>query len=220
MPLIGEFLKLPFIYLAFKRKERKEKKIVEERFYFDETFAKCDRELLSSESPYRVSKCFLKEKGCQDIHVYGETPLTVLERICREGNLSAGDTYLELGSGRGRGVFFVAHQFGCRAIGVEWIPQFVDKALAIKKKHGIESVDFILDDMCAGKLYNATFIYLYGTCLDEFSLFRLTKTLELLSSKIKIATVSYPLQGRFVVKSRLSVCYPWGETEVFIQEIP
>ena len=53
-------------------------------------------------------------------HPYEPTPYCVLERLAASGLIGRGDTLLDYGCGKGRVDFFLAHQTGARAIGIEY----------------------------------------------------------------------------------------------------
>lgn len=52
--------------------------------------------------------------------------------------LSAGDTYLELGCGHGRGLVIAAREFGAVATGVEYLPDAIARAHARARSAGVE----------------------------------------------------------------------------------
>jgi SAM-dependent methyltransferase len=153
--------------------------------------------------------------------VYGETPLTSLFHIAKESGLNANDHVIELGCGRGRGVFFLSHWFDCTAEGIEWIPEFVATANQVADCLNNPKVHFICQDMLEADLANATIIYLCGTCLDDLTIRKLVKSLERLARGTKIITVSFPITdytpaGSFVPIKQFNVKFPWGETEIFL----
>ena len=85
-------------------------------------------------NPYRMCRKFLEKRGADEIHAYGETPLITLEKIVASFAIHPEDKWLELGSGRGRGCFWISEFWGCRARGIEWIPTFVSRASWIAAK--------------------------------------------------------------------------------------
>jgi SAM-dependent methyltransferase len=212
------------LFLSFLVKWRfwKEEKAVRRLFYTNPAFQKCDLELLQnyrSQSPFEISKNFLQKRGDKNIYAYGETPLTVYEEIGKRCTLQATDHFIDLGAGRGRGVFFCAHRFGCNATGIEWIPEFV----ALAKKIDAPRVQFYCQDFFQADLQKATVIYLYGTCLEDDAILQLIKTFQKLPSGVKLVTVSFSLAeydqtDHFLQKSQFTARFPWGKGEIFIQE--
>ena len=53
------------------------------------------------DSPFQVSKRFLRKRKSDDLYLYGETPLTVLDRISGKAEINPGDHVFELGAGSG-----------------------------------------------------------------------------------------------------------------------
>ena len=111
---------------------------------------------------------------------------------------------MELGSGRGKGCFWMAH-FVKRSIGVEWIPSFVYLGRLICWLFRIRNVQFRKEDLQTTDLKEATVVYLYGMWPKRDW-----------PKQIKVITTSEPLEGFEVVKS-FSVWYPWGATKAFLQ---
>lgn len=222
MKSIGEkFFLLYLIFITSFKKLIEELK-VKRRYYLDEKFKQVDRALLSyysNNNPYQISKRFLVQKGESQVHAYGETPLTSLEEIGIECEFTASDRVVELGCGIGRGVFFLAHRFGCSVLGIEWIPEFVENATRIARSY--ENVFFSCEDMLQCDLQGANVVYLYGTCLDDISIKALIANFKTLPKGTKIITVSYPLteyeMEEFKVLKEFTVAYPWGKAKVFLQ---
>ena len=199
---------------------------VKKRYYSDAQFSRLDRSLLKTyifKNPYQVSKRYLRCKQEKDIHTYGETPLSTYENIAKEVEIHPEDSFLELGSGRGRGMFFLHHFFKAEVIGVERIPLFVRLAKHITQKHKLKKVSFICSDITLMKLPKASIVYLYGTCLKEEEIQSLVSKLKAFPKGTRVITISYPLtdydeQG-FHVKKSFPVVFPWGETDAYLQTV-
>lgn len=157
-------------------------------------------------NPYRTCRKFLQKRGEKNIHAYGETPYTTYERIASECGLGPQDTWVEMGAGRGKGCFWMAHFVGCRVIGIEWIPQFVWIAKGLKRLFRVDHLHFALQDMEKADLSQATILYLYGH----------TPPLNI-PPGVKVLTISEPLENLPVLKS-FWVRYPWGRTRAFLQK--
>lgn len=217
-----ESFQLIGLFFLVKWRQFQEERRIRKLYYSNDSFRTCDllfHKAYLFHNPYQISKNFLMQKGEKDLHVYGETPITSLFQIAKKCGLKTDDYFLELGSGRGRGIFFLSQIFGCKAKGIEWIPEFVDKAESIAKQAEIDNAYFSCEDMLEVNLSESTVIYLYGTCLDEFSICKLVKNLEKAHSSIKIITVSYPLttySDLFKIVDQFTVPYPWGDAEVYI----
>jgi hypothetical protein len=174
-------------------------------------------------NPFQICKKHLIQRGEDEVHAYGETPLPVLAKIAEECGLKRSDVLMELGCGRGRGVFFLSHLTGCRVIGVDWVPFFIRKANEVLGS-GVPHlpISFYCEEMEKTDLFQATFIYLYGTCLSDQAIFELIDRFKKLSPSTKIITVSYPLaeySPHFATLKQFSVVFPWGESEVYINSL-
>lgn len=64
------------------------------------------------------------------IYPYEATTYTVLDRLIESGLIQGSDCLLDYGCGKGRVPLYVAHQTGCRAIGIEYVDVFYKKALS------------------------------------------------------------------------------------------
>ena len=222
--LFFEYAKLFFLNLIVQKRNLVEFIKVIYRYYPKISFMKIDLTLLLSylfNSPYKISKKFLIEREENDIYAYGETPLTALDKISKYARLTDRDVVMELGCGRGRTCFWLRSFIGCKVIGVDYIGSFIEKANKIKSDFGLDGIDFVCEDMFNTDLSKATVIYLYGTCMDDDSIEKLTKKIEKLPSGTKIITVSYPLTD-YTQKQYLELMnvFPveltWGTADVYI----
>ncbi len=172
-------------------------------------------------NPYKVSKKFLIKKNNAEIHCYGETPLTTLELIAKNCNLNSSDTLIELGSGRGRAAFWLAHFIKCRIIAVEWIGTFFKIAKIISKIFKKRNVSFVQDDILEVSLQEATVIYLYGTMLQDEDILKLAQKFKTVKD-LKIITISYPLKdydSSFNTLKSFEVSFPWGKTFCYLNKL-
>lgn len=159
-------------------------------------------------NPYRTCRKFLQRKQAQNIHAYGETPLATYQRIVEQCGITSQDTWMEMGAGRGKGCFWLAHFIQCKVIGIEWVPQFATIANVLKALFKMDKVSFHQIDMEKADLSKASVIYLYGTW----------PKLQI-SQGTKVITISEPLEG-FTVLKTFWVRYPWGRTAAYLQTVP
>lgn len=148
--------------------------------------------------------------------LYGETPLPVFAQIAEKCRIQPCDVVFEVGCGRGRGAMFLSQIYGCKVIGIDRVPIFINKA------NEILPAAFLCEDMFAADYSEATVIYLYGTCLADEQVLSLVARFERLGPGTKIITVSYPLTDyspRFRVMEQFTGQFPWGGGEIFIQEL-
>ncbi len=163
-------------------------------------------------NPYRMCR----KRG----DVYGETPCESLHRIATFCSLSASDCWLELGSGRGKGAFWVSHFIGCRTIGIEKVRLFswIGKAIAALLR--VKNLSFLCDDMANSPFSKASVVYLYSTCMDDAALRSLTEKMKALPAHAKVITISAPLPASqlFRVSGSFPISFLWGDTEAYVNE--
>jgi SAM-dependent methyltransferase len=197
------------------------------RFYPNKLFRQWDLSLLTSYlfvSPFTISKAYLLAKGADDPYLYGETPLTTLSLIAQKCHLNPEDVVYELGCGRGRTCFWLAAFVKCRAVGIEQVPTFVEKANEVKGKYNIKNVRFLEGNYLDYNYKDATVIYLYGTCLEDPTIKLLIKKFARLPRGTKIITVSYPLTDYldfgqfdlFDLNESFQASFTWGMADLYL----
>ncbi|OGN55391.1 MAG: hypothetical protein A3D96_03850 [Chlamydiae bacterium RIFCSPHIGHO2_12_FULL_44_59] len=195
--------------LIFKKRLWKDRFATIQTYYKSPKFAFLDLTywvIYCFSNPYRVSRKFLQKRGEKEIYAYGETPYVTYHKMACEVGLKETDVWMEMGSGRGKGCFWVAHFMKCRVIGVEWIPQFVYLSKVIRTLFRMKKVSFRGEEIQTTSLEGVTVIYLYG----------LWPPLQL-SPKVKLITISEPIEGFRVVHS-FWVRFPWGRTRAYVQQ--
>lgn len=161
-------------------------------------------------NPYRVCR----KKG----DIYGETPPASLHRIASFCEISSSDTWLELGSGRGKGCFWIANFIGCRTIGIEKVSLFYRLSNAIRWCMQIDRLSFVKADIAEADFSSATCVYLYSTCMSEADLEVLAQKMKALPSGAKVVAVSAPLPEtpHLPVSGSFPLSFPWGDTEGYL----
>ncbi len=218
------FLQLLYLNLIVKLKNLFEYCKVIFLYYPKGSFLIADTLLLIQylfQSPFTISRHFLKSQGESDLFTFGETPLTSLDLIAKRSGLQANDVVFELGCGRGRTCFWLGSFIGCTVVGVDFVPGFIKKANRVKNFLAIKNVTFRLEDILETDLTGATAIYLYGICYSDDFIQTLTKRLNQLPKGTKVITVSYALEEfadtSFRVVTIFPVAFTWGIAEVYIQ---
>lgn len=162
-------------------------------------------------SPFRLAK-----------DIYGETPLTTLDKIAKECRLLSKDVVYDLGCGRGRALFWLRHFINCEVIGVDNQQIFIDRANAVKQRMQMNKMTFLSEDFTTLNFEKATVIYFYGTCYPDALIEKLIAKFRDLARGTKIISVSYPLtefttEPLFTLQKTFKGKYPWGTTEIFYQ---
>jgi len=170
-------------------------------------------------NPYRVSKKFLIKNKSQDIHMYGETPISIFGDLLKSSGLSKKDTFFELGCGRGRLCYFVSLFYECNVVGIEQIPTFIKILRFLKKIFRINNLKIINQNMFDVDYSTASFIYLYGTCLKDNEIFSLIDKFKNLKKNSKILTISTMLSvydESFKLLKKYKVNLPWGSAFAYL----
>lgn len=220
-----EFLQLLWLNLVVLKRNFVEYVKVVFKYYSNLSFAKVDTSILLMyffHNPFKISKRFLLQKGEKDVYAYGETPLTSLDLIAKECRIKKEDIVFELGAGRGRGCFWLNRFIGCQVVGIEYIPDFVERIERIKRKCPFPDVQFRNEDMLKSDFSGGTVFYLYGTSYEDDFILKLVEKFKKLPFGTKIITVSYPLkdytdQPIFEVMKRFPVRFTWGTADVYLQ---
>lgn len=194
------------------------------RYYRNLQFAKIDVTLLFSyfwTSPYYLSRKWAETSGYKASAIYGETPLMTMEKIAKEASITKQDVVYELGSGRGRCVFWLQAFIGCRVVGVECNPIFIENANAIKERFHLENTSFILEDVLKVDFKDVTVIYLYLITLSDSDIIALAKRLAALPNGTRIITISFSLteydeSSAFQLVKEFEVEFPWGKTDAYL----
>lgn len=195
-------------------------------YYGNSTFRRVDLALVFNylfDNPYSASRKFALLHGEENIHTYGETPLTTLETIVKRCDIHKDDLFFELGCGRGRSCFWLHSFVGCPVVGIEYNPHFAGIAQKIVTKFGLKEIDFRCEDLLTSDYSKATVVYLYGSCLDDNFLVNLVEKLKRLPAGAKVITVSYPLtdymyEPIFELVDSFDVPFTWGTATVYYQQ--
>jgi len=150
---------------------------------------------------------------------YGEIYYFTARNILKNINFSSEDLLIDLGSGRGKMVFFASIYYGARAIGLDIMPTFVKKSSLVASKLKLKKVEFLEQDFRNYDFSKSTVIYLAGTCLSDESISLLLKSLKSAPVGAKIISLSYPLRSDFLnVISKNKMSFSWGSSMVYVHE--
>jgi len=168
-------------------------------------------------NPYRICRKFLQKKGVKNIYSYGETPLTTLEKIVQSFDIQPTNKWLDLGSGRGRGCFWISEFWECQARGIEWVPVFISKASWIAKHVSSKRVVFQNSSLQEADFSWPDVVYLSGTCMSLEEIEALFIPMQSLSKGAKVITISEPLNhpSYKLIKS-IPVHFIWGRTQAYL----
>lgn len=220
----SEWIELFWLNLVVKKRNFVEFIKVCFNYYKNISFMKEDLTLLSKyifSSPFSISKKFLIKKGEENPYTYGETPLTTMDLISKKCEVKSSDTFYEVGCGRGRGCFWVKDFIKCNVIGIDYIPEFIERANNVVNCYKLKGIEFRLKDIREEDYSQASVIYIYGTCFDGPFIKKMIDRFTKLKSGTKIITVSYTLndftdKDLFAVMRRFTAPFTWGEADVYL----
>ena len=90
------------------------------------------------------------------------SPDNVTLEMLRVANVSPGDHVIDLGSGDGRIVILAAQRFGASGLGVEIVPDLVQRSIASARDAGVaDRVSFKVQDLFQTDLSSATVVTMY-----------------------------------------------------------
>lgn len=169
------------------------------------------------QNPYSICRSYLENRGLEDIHVYGETPLYAFEAACKKFQISKNQVFYELGSGRGKLCFWASSYFGFdRVVGIEENPIFFSKAEKLRALLCIDNMSFVCQDILRIDYEKADIIYLYSTSMSDNFLKQLLKAFQKLKPGAIVISVSEPLKSElFELQDKLLAQFPWGKTHLF-----
>jgi SAM-dependent methyltransferase len=121
---LAEACELLYLHFAVRAYEWLEQKRVRKQFYQDPLYKALDLALMKGPNPYRNKEAF----------PYGETPLCSLKKIADRFGLKSSDKVVDLGCGRGRGVFFLAQHYRCEVTGIDLVEPFIERARRFAKE--------------------------------------------------------------------------------------
>ena len=177
-------------------------------------------------SPYRINLRYIHKKKLDHSYIFGETPLTTLEQICRWSSIPQGKVIFDVGCGWGRSTFFL-HAFNRahRTVGIDIIPEYIERANTIRKAMKLDYMVFLEADIRIVDYRDADIVYMYGTCFpNEFIQDMVDVWEEDLNDGTMILTTSYSLttfskQERIQLIDQKTFDFLWGHCTVYIHRI-
>lgn len=175
-------------------------------------------------NPYRSLNAYMRAHGRKEVDTYGETPLSVFEKIAEAADVRPSDVFVDLGCGRGRGCFWLYYFRGCSVIGVDEVPEFIETARELQEALNIEGIRFERGDYKVSSLEGGS-CYLYdATVATSEEIEWMAKRFSGLKAGVRVVTVSVSLKGtessaRFEEVAAFQAQVAWGVAEVFVQRV-
>lgn len=165
-------------------------------------------------NPYRVCRRFFQKKGEREIHMYGETPLTLWAEIVKKAQVSRLDRLIDLGCGRGRLCLWTSFWIGCHVTGIDWVPSFISRGRLLSRLFRLSSLGFDCIGISQVSLKEVSVVFLYTYHPDEYKI-----DFKQLPKGARVITVSESLhQEDFITTGSVNGVFPWGKTTIFINK--
>lgn len=166
-------------------------------------------------NPFSICRRHFQKAGEQNIHLYGETPMTAWKAIAELAGISQTDRFVDLGCGRGRICFWTHLWFGCKTTGVDCVFPFIARARALASLFRMKpAVRFVQGKIAEADLSGATVVYLYTFHPDEELV-----DFQKLQSKARVITVSEPIaRDGFALLKSMQVPFPWGLSDIYVNQ--
>ena len=150
--------------------------------------------------------------------IYGEISYYGLSKILQKCELKSNATFLDIGSGKGKAVFFARLMFHLSSTGIEINARYICISQLLKQILFISKTSFKKESFTQYPLPNCSVYLIVGTTFDESDLNKLIITLEQKDHEFFIISVSEPLNSQFFyIVSSFYVPCSWGFSQVFIQ---
>ena len=172
--------------------------------------------------PHRLIKQYSKTHLLPESDlIYGEPLVFTLRQMFETIKLKPEETLLDLGCGRGLGVLAAGLLFQAQALGVELIPEMVNRGKEIARALGIsDRTVFWAGNFLELEIPQAQVIYLCWTTFSPPTRAALEAKISLLPAGTRIISLTHQLQGcRFKTRKTERLYFTWGKATIYYQEI-
>jgi hypothetical protein len=170
--------------------------------------------------PYRIVSRFpSRPEFPRDNLIYGETPLLTFQSIMGKLSLQGGEMFCDLGCGRGFPCFFAHYLLKMPAVGIDLIPEFIDRANRIKGFLHARDLTFLKSSFIEADLPAGAIFYCAGTTFDDATMLALSEKLLAIPGRIIIISLSRGLPSPLFETIHCGLYrFSWGTSHVYIQE--
>lgn len=188
----------PFIRLSTAWKRFNTYLFEVNRYYQNSLFQSLDTKLQgksSLDSAFKIVKQHAKmDPNNPNKYIYGETPLAVYEFLADTLTFNSQTKFLELGFGRGRGLFFLKAFYECQLYGLEQTLEFFQEAkkLSEYKRLGIE---LFHGDYLQDKLPEVDVVYCYASTMKLADIDKLCQQIKQYMNDPIVVTPSFSLSS-------------------------
>lgn len=169
---------------------------------------------------YRDRRAIGRWRTDDDSFLFGETPYDVACAIVERMALGANDVLYDVGCGRGKMVFAAHLASGCRAVGVDLLPTYVQLARRIASRLGLHAIQFEQEDALHIPLTDATAVYLNAFTFSDDAIAGLQARVDGLHAHAWWTSVgrewSHP---RLRLEDTRQYTFSWGRATVYFYRV-
>lgn len=168
-------------------------------------------------SPY-----YYVNKESKNDNVFGFTPIFTMNRIIKKIFAEEAinpDSFLDVGCGDSRLLFFLYLQYGFRCMGVDLNTKLIRKAHLIQHALELEKIDIIEGDFFDYSWAEYGIIFLAWTTFKKGTVNKIMRKIkEEALEGTYIVSLSFPITGReFETIEMSNSLFSWGKSTVYIQ---
>ncbi len=150
---------------------------------------------------------------------YGEISYWGINKAFNDIPKTKLNSFLDLGSGKGKLVFFTSLVFNMNTIGIEINKSFVKFAKYLKLLFNVNNAAFIHTNITNYTLPDVDVYFFAGTCFSQETLNHIKHQLHQKTHHFYIVSISNPFQKEdYRIMSHYNVPCSWGATSLYLQE--
>ncbi len=155
--------------------------------------------------------------------VYGETPYATLELALDTIRSYCSDfpkkmVFFDLGCGKGKLVFYMAHRYGIPSIGIDIIPTFIRYASSLSSRFLDLPATFLNQDILETDLSEGTLFFMASTCFLDTTHAKLSHCFSLLPKGIWLICTGAPIHhSDFEIIQEWQPHFSWGKGYLVLQ---
>jgi SAM-dependent methyltransferase len=156
----------------------------------------------------------------KDELVYGEIPYFSFEKALELIPIKTTDTFMDLGCGKGKLVFYMNNIFKIKSIGVDLVPMYIKYAASLSKRLKLKNIQFENKNILNCDLSQGTIFLITWTCFSDQSRKSLIEKMQKeISPGSHIITTFNPIEeNNFKLIKYIRVPFSWGKGYLYIHK--
>ena len=152
-------------------------------------------------------------------YTYGEVSYWGINKALNEIPKEKLNSFIDLGSGKGKIVFFTSLVLNLRSTGVEISPKLIQLGKLLKQCFFVKNASFINEDITNFELPDVDVYFFAGTCFSDQTLNYIKQQLSLKNHHFYILSTSKPfVEECYDIVNFFYVPCTWGSTTLYLQE--